>query len=265
MQKYQDSVVKPSGQAMAGLSVRVQTYPDGVDATIYSDEGSTVKANPLTTDSKGAFEFYATNGRYQLVISGAGVTTRTITDILLEDDAFTLGFYGAAINARATKDNPTFTGIITASGGQIAFPATQVPSSNPNVLDDYEEGVFAPTLIGLTTTGAGTYTTRYGVYVKIGRLVFFSINIVITAHTGTGNMQITGLPFPPASGLIFAPLAVRANNLALTAGNHLQAYVDDLSTGSVIWLEQCPAGGGASAPVPMDTACSIMVAGAYFV
>jgi hypothetical protein len=30
------------------------------------------------------------------------------------------------------------------TSGQIPFPATQIPSSNPNTLDDYEEGTFLP-------------------------------------------------------------------------------------------------------------------------
>ena len=143
----------------------------------------------------------------------------------------------------------------------ITFPATQVSSSDANTLDDYEEGNFTPVLIGLTVAGTGTYITQSGRYTKIGRQVTIAINIVISGHTGSGDMQITGLPFAPAA--IFSPLAVRANNLALTAGNYLQAYCDDSSTGSVIWLEQVPTGGGTSIPVPMDTAFGILLSGSY--
>lgn len=85
MQKYQNNVQSSTGQALAGVSVRVQNYPAGTDATIYSDNGITQAANPLTTDSNGAFSFYAANGRYQLQISGKGVTGLTVTDIALMD------------------------------------------------------------------------------------------------------------------------------------------------------------------------------------
>jgi len=85
MQKYQDVVSKPNGDIVVGASVLVQTYPAGVTSTIYSDDGVTAATNPLTTDSLGGFAFYAPNGRYQLVISGAGITQRTVTDVLLED------------------------------------------------------------------------------------------------------------------------------------------------------------------------------------
>lgn len=88
MQKYQDSITNPDGTALSGVSVRVQTYPGAVDATIYSDDGVTTKTNPITTDSLGSFSFYAADGRYQLVISGPGIASKTLTDILLGDDHF---------------------------------------------------------------------------------------------------------------------------------------------------------------------------------
>jgi len=69
-----------------GVSVTVTAFGGGA-VTIYSDNGATPRANPLTTDANGYFEFYAADGRYTIQISGASITTRTITDILLEDPA----------------------------------------------------------------------------------------------------------------------------------------------------------------------------------
>lgn len=86
MQKYQDVVLKPNGDVVVGATVMVQTFPGAVNATIYTSSGGSVQAaNPITTDSLGAFSFYAPNGRYQLVIAGSGITTKTITDVLLDD------------------------------------------------------------------------------------------------------------------------------------------------------------------------------------
>ncbi|WP_415034432.1 beta strand repeat-containing protein [Azonexus sp.] len=81
----------------------------------------------------------------------------------------------------------------------IGFPATQVASSDPNTLDDYEEGTFTPVARGQASAGVGTYGVQLGKYTKIGRNVFFQILITWTAHTGTGNLQITGLPFITSS------------------------------------------------------------------
>jgi len=86
MQKYYDSVLLDSGMPAVGVSVTVTAFGGGA-VTIYSDNGATPRANPITTDANGYFEFYAADGRYTIQISGASITTRTITDILLEDPA----------------------------------------------------------------------------------------------------------------------------------------------------------------------------------
>lgn len=62
----------------------------------------------------------------------------------------------------------------------------------------YAAGTWTPALQGQTTPGTYTYTTQYGVWRRVGDLVFvlgrFQINAVLSA--GTGNALITGLPFP---------------------------------------------------------------------
>ncbi|KVU10663.1 hypothetical protein WK62_05205 [Burkholderia ubonensis] len=84
MQKYVNSVAASTGAPVAGASVQVNLQGGGA-ATIYSDNGVTVAPNPLTTDVNGSFSFYAADNRYQLVISGANITTQTVNDILIVD------------------------------------------------------------------------------------------------------------------------------------------------------------------------------------
>jgi len=90
-------------------------------------------------------------------------------------------------------------GVITATAGQITFPATQNPSSNVNTLDDYEEGTWTPVYTYATAGDLSVaYSTQLGSYTKVGNLVTLSGRIVTTTHTYTtasGNMRITGLPF----------------------------------------------------------------------
>ncbi|MDB5439708.1 MAG: hypothetical protein JWM33_2135 [Caulobacteraceae bacterium] len=88
-------------------------------------------------------------------------------------------------------------GAIYSAGGQIQFPATQNPSSEPNTLDDYEEGAWTPgiTFASGGATGVG-YVSRFGNYVKIGRLVTVQFYINLSSKgSSTGTLQITGLPF----------------------------------------------------------------------
>jgi hypothetical protein len=86
----------------------------------------------------------------------------------------------------------TSNGIAFPSGKGIDFSATSDASgSTSELLDDYEEGTWDPSV-----GGTATYNSpRVGYYVKIGQLVscyfYFQINTI-----GTGNtFQISGLPY----------------------------------------------------------------------
>lgn len=85
--------------------------------------------------------------------------------------------------------------------GNFAFPATQNASTDPNTLDDYEEGTWTP-VITFATPGdlAVVYSLRSAYYTKIGRLVSLSFAMVTSTFTHTtasGGLLITGLPFTP--------------------------------------------------------------------
>jgi len=89
------------------------------------------------------------------------------------------------------------------STGQIQFPATQNASAGANVLDDYEEGTWTPSL-----GGTATYTQQNGSYTKIGRSVSFNTQLNVNA-IGTGSTTVvSGLPFTSGSGSSFPQAAV---------------------------------------------------------
>jgi hypothetical protein len=150
-------------------------------------------------------------------------------------------------------------GTTTATGVGIAFPATQSASSNANTLDDYEEGTWTPTVLGSSTAGTGTYTFQVGNYVKVGQMVCASATIVLTAHTGTGNLYFGGLPFSANndSGLNRFGVAIgSAKNIALTASNVL--LLKGVAGDAQVYATQYPVGGGNETDVPMDTDFQIM-------
>lgn len=86
-----------------------------------------------------------------------------------------------------------------ASGAGITFPATQSASSDPNTLDDYEEGTWTPTVAYSTSDGNLSHTTRYGVYTKVGNLVTCTAYEAFGETTASGNLRLGGLPFVPAN------------------------------------------------------------------
>jgi len=90
-----------------------------------------------------------------------------------------------------------FTTAITLTSGQIAFPATAVPSADANTLDDYEEGTWTP----VVAFGGASVDVTYGGgnggrYTKVGRMVHLNGYLVLTANgSSSGTAFITGLPF----------------------------------------------------------------------
>lgn len=86
MQRHSDVVTDPFGNAVEGAEVAVLDSTGNL-ATLYADNAlpPTALANPLATDARGTFWFYAANGHYTLNVTGTGLPTRTVPDVLLAD------------------------------------------------------------------------------------------------------------------------------------------------------------------------------------
>lgn len=163
-----------------------------------------------------------------------------------------------------TLTNNANGGVLQLKSG-ITFPATQVAATDVNTLDDYEEGTFTPVITGGSGAGVGVYTQQSGFYTKIGNRVLFSISIAWTAHTGTGDMLITSLPFTSnaTSGNVASMSFGYCDGLALTAGYVVNGYIGN--SGARIDVVQYPSGGGTQSAVAMDVAATIIVSGTYMV
>lgn len=106
-------------------------------------------------------------------------------------------------NSALTFDKATGTlalnGILDISGaaaGQIKFPATQVPSTDANILDDYEEGTWTPS----DQSGAAlTFAVAVGTYVKIGQFVVLQCDVTYPITASASIAKIGGFPFTTAN------------------------------------------------------------------
>lgn len=101
------------------------------------------------------------------------------------------------------------------SGSGITFPATFSNSTNPNTLDDYEEGSFTVTGTGFTTTITGT-----AYYTKIGNAVSLSIPD-LAGTSNTTSFTITGLPVELRPINAFVMGGVRIYNLSTLYYGHI--------------------------------------------
>lgn len=130
-----------------------------------------------------------------------------------------------------------------------------------NALNDYEEGTFTPTIVGSTTAGTGTYTTQVGRYTKIGRMVTVSVAVTWTAHTGTGNLRIGGLPFASANVGVETPLPLQYQNLTVPASAIAFGAVP--ANSSQIVIRSITGGAANFAELALDTAATIWATVTY--
>jgi hypothetical protein len=77
-----------------------------------------------------------------------------------------------------------------------------------NKLDDYEEGSWTPVIKVGTTTNSGTLGNAR--YIKIGGMVTVYLEVYSITKSGTGNLEIEGLPYAcGANSRYGAPFATR--------------------------------------------------------
>lgn len=215
------STVWPNGKTivvMRGSAVDIGTPADGTVTAAKLASGAisdkinaaTSKTTPVDADELGLVDSAASNVLKKLTWANLKATLKTYFDTLY---------------------SPI---------GNLAFPATQVPSADPNTLDDYEEGTFTPGIsFGGGTTGI-TYGTVYGTYTKIGRVVSFRGRVTLTAKgSSTGAAKITGLPFTSTNRVSSVAIGEVDNMTGLTG--RVGGLIDSLA--DTIALNQSAAAG----------------------
>ena len=146
--------------------------------------GTSAPADPLHVAGNFRVSTTTADGtelRLKVTPGGAGDNG---TVALYQDDGSTAGVFIQADGAS------WFTGGINPGSGD---------TTAANVLDDYEEGTWTPTIFG--GSSAGTYQLEAartgGVYTKVGRIVHVSAVLRISSidAAGSGSLNFGGLPF----------------------------------------------------------------------
>ena len=136
-----DIVFNAQGRPMAGATVRVCTsgatgQPCAPLAQIYSDAALTqALANPLSTDGLGNYSFYAAPGRYMIEISGPGITTKQLPNVILPSDPSSPTFTSVTTTSGISAFSLSLTGNLTVNGstavvGSLTVGGAPVPSTN---------------------------------------------------------------------------------------------------------------------------------------
>jgi hypothetical protein len=135
-----DVVLNARGLPLAGATIRVCTAastgtPCSPLAPIYSDQALTqALANPTVSDGMGNYNFYAVPGRYKIEISGPGITTRQIPDVILPNDPSAPTFTSLTTTSGINAFSLTLSGNLTVSGsaaitGALTVNGGPVPST----------------------------------------------------------------------------------------------------------------------------------------
>jgi hypothetical protein len=134
-------------------------------------------------------------------------------------------------------------GIISLTSGALKFPSTGIASADANTLDWYEIGDWTPNIEDSShnaSEGQGYSSTPEGKYIRIGDLVYVSLNLEISSLgslTTSSESYIGGLPFTAISGNAEGGIVVTyADNLAITANSSIAARVQLSSTFIVLTL-----------------------------
>jgi hypothetical protein len=155
--------------ASGSTAIKIEASTDGLLGFIGSASGL-ISGSPANN-----IAIRAENGLY---LSGNGNATQFILN--------------SAGNVTVSNGNV----VIGTSGKGIDFSAVTggTGTATANVLNDYEEGTFTPTVTSEFGT-IGTTTVTSATYTKIGRLVSVNFDIsIITAGTGSGSLLVS-VPF----------------------------------------------------------------------
>lgn len=155
-----------------------------------------------------------------------------------------------AITITNSSGNPYFQEDLTGNfinvyTNSVSFPSVQIPSSNANTLDDYEEGVWSPVLIGGTTnpTGVTFSNGTTGTFVKVGRLVTaqFYFGTINWSAAGTGLFYIGGFPYSggdPYTPVMISGCTVQPTMFSAIFDNpNSKAYLLTSSGAALTWAD----------------------------
>jgi len=149
------------------------------------------------------------------------------------------------------------------SGNGIDFSADANASGmTSELLDDYEEGSFTPSIAFGNSDLGVVYSGRTGRYTKIGNRVFFNILLNISNKgTATGIATIAGLPFTAGAGLQGYSAAVGADIGGIIFDNIITYRIVGGST-SITIIEN---GGNGLTEADFTNTAQQIVSGHYYV
>ena len=236
MQRYSDVVIDQFGNAVEGAEVSVLDA-QGALATLYADNAAAALGNPVKTDPNGTFTFYAVNGRYTLRVTGTGLPTHTIADVILQDPAQLLtaadlvgdfvasGLLPAAPNP-VSLSATTPAGVAYILGARVAPVATAkaYTASKDTYVDLSDKGVYTYTEVANGAAAPAVAASS----MRLFKTVTNATQITGVTDLRTLNLSLKSPALIPAPSYTVATLPSAATYARCTI------YVSDESGGAVL-------------------------------
>ena len=271
----------------------------GKRITIHDNSWSdfTQSASLAYTNTSGVLDLDSRNNRYTRVgtVGGAGLSVFSVSYVNMTNDKYIDCGSGNPGSSNGLDFNTGTSSYIRIDGVEFSAPAgkmqiavqkeaghTFTPNTNSyqrvisNGLgtafqaeeSDSLESSYNPIVTGSTTARTGAYPTQIGRYRRVGKTVFFRIQLVVQNHTGTGIIQVT-LPTAVAPGLETV-VTLGLENVVLTAapGAPMGRINPNVAVGGVGAIRcyqtaSAPAATAASAVIPSGTTFAIYAEGFY--
>jgi len=151
-------------------------------------------AGDLEIFHNGAHSYIRDTGTGNLRVTAQNFNIRNAADnesiFTGVDGGAVISFYSGDQKLSTTATGIDVTGSINTTDG-VYLGGTAAA----NLLDDYEEGTWTPTITG-STSGSATLTVNQASYTKVGRSVHVNCYIINADVTGlVGTITVGGLPF----------------------------------------------------------------------
>jgi hypothetical protein len=145
--------------------------------------------------------------------------------------------------------------LVVANGKGIDFSATSNGSgtTTSELLNDYEEGTWAPVIRGDATAGTYEVSSTNATYTKIGRQVTLAAQITLAGSItggGSGYLQITGAPFTKGNNMSFIG-ATALTGVDFT-GQYVSAKFVSVSPTAILFFAET-VDNGASIDMPISS------------
>jgi len=163
------------------------------------DAGYATKISDVYFEANSSSDVYASGAKYGAYTntthfgstpSAYAVTLSSCDSITIFNPTMGSGNRAAVYNVDSSNTNCVEYHALSATSLDTPIGTLTYLSSIPRQI----VSTFTPVVAGTTTAGTGTYTTQSGTVVQTGNQIHVQMEITWTAHTGTGNIAVTGIP-----------------------------------------------------------------------